>query len=117
MDGGVDDGRRLWRRHCCMSPFHIALAGQYDWASVALLAAVTVVLLAVGIEAFARRDLAVTAALPAPSLPRPLLGLTGPVVTSIAPHPVRIAAYGAWLISLAWLVWRTARPGLLGRSR
>lgn len=45
------------------------------------------------------------------------LGLTGPVVTSITLHPVRLAAYGAWLGSLGWLVWRTARPGLLHRSR
>jgi hypothetical protein len=44
------------------------------------------------------------------------IGLSGPDVASISPHPVRIAAYGAWLASLAWLVWRTARPGLL-RSR
>ncbi|HEU4463583.1 MAG TPA: Nramp family divalent metal transporter [Gemmatimonadota bacterium] len=44
------------------------------------------------------------------------LGLSGPGVTSIFAHPVRIAAYGAWLASLAWLVMRTARPGLL-RSR
>jgi hypothetical protein len=45
------------------------------------------------------------------------LGLSGPVVTSIAPHPVRLVAYGAWLVSLAWLVWRTARPGLVERAR
>ncbi|HEY7472149.1 MAG TPA: Nramp family divalent metal transporter [Gemmatimonadota bacterium] len=45
------------------------------------------------------------------------LGLSGPVVVSIAPHPVRLVAYGAWLVSLAWLVWRTARPGLLERAR
>lgn len=45
------------------------------------------------------------------------LGLSGVVVSSISLHPVRLAAYGAWLASLAWLVWRTARPGLLGRSR
>jgi ABC-2 type transport system permease protein len=73
---------------------HIALAGQYDWASVALLAAVTVVLLAVGIEAFARRDLAVTAALPAPSLPRPLLGLTGPVGRAISFNLGSAVAWG-----------------------
>jgi hypothetical protein len=45
------------------------------------------------------------------------LGLSGPVVTSIALHPVRLAAYGAWLGSLGWLVWRTAGPGILRRSR
>ena len=44
------------------------------------------------------------------------LGLSGSPVTSISAHPVRIAAYAAWLASLVWLVWRTARPGLL-RSR
>lgn len=41
------------------------------------------------------------------------LGLSGPVVTSITLHPVRLAVYGAWLGSLGWLVWRTVRPGLL----
>jgi hypothetical protein len=45
------------------------------------------------------------------------LGLSGPVVTSIALHPVRLAAYGAWLGSLGWLVWRTAGPGILRRPR
>ena len=32
---------------------HVALAGQYDWPSVALVAVVAVVLLAIGVEAFA----------------------------------------------------------------
>ncbi len=44
------------------------------------------------------------------------LGRSGPDVTSISAHPVRVAAYGAWLASLLWLVWRTWRPGML-RSR
>ena len=43
------------------------------------------------------------------------LGLAGPAVTSISAHPVRIAAYAAWLASLAWLVWRTFRPGIRRR--
>jgi ABC-2 type transport system permease protein len=46
---------------------------------VALVAVVTAALLAIGIEAFARRDIGVTTALPTPSLPHPLLGLGGPV--------------------------------------
>ncbi len=41
-----------------------------------------------------------------------LLGLSGPAVTTIAWHPVRIAIYLAWLASLVWVVARTARPGL-----
>ena len=45
------------------------------------------------------------------------LGLSGSVVTSIEPHPVRIVSYAAWLASLAWLVWRTAGPGLFRRAR
>jgi ABC-2 type transport system permease protein len=58
---------------------HVALAGQYDWSSVALVALVTAALLAIGVEAFVRRDIGVTTALPTPSLPRPLLGLGGPL--------------------------------------
>ena len=40
------------------------------------------------------------------------LGLSGAVVDTIAPHPVRIGVYAGWLASLAWLVARTAGPGL-----
>jgi polyether ionophore transport system permease protein len=58
---------------------HVALAGEYDWPAVGLVAVVAAALLAVGIEAFARRDIGVTTALPTPSLPRPLLGLGGPL--------------------------------------
>ncbi|HEX7068638.1 MAG TPA: ABC transporter permease subunit [Candidatus Limnocylindria bacterium] len=57
---------------------HVALAGMYDWPSVALVGLVCVGLLLVGIEAFTRRDIGVTSAVPMPSLPRPLLGLRGP---------------------------------------
>jgi ABC-2 type transport system permease protein len=63
---------------------HVALAGQYDWPAVALVAIVTVVLLAVGIEAFVRRDIGVTTALPTPSMPRALLGLGGPIGRAIS---------------------------------
>ncbi len=39
---------------------HLPLAGAYDWASLLLVAVVTVVLLAIGIEAFVRRDIGQT---------------------------------------------------------
>ncbi len=58
---------------------HIPLAGSYDWTSLAIVALVTLALLAVGIEAFVRRDLGATTAIPGPRLPRALLGLGGPV--------------------------------------
>jgi ABC-2 type transport system permease protein len=57
---------------------HIPLAGRFNWPALGLVALVSVALLAVGVEAFARRDLGATSAIPAPSLPRPLLGLGGP---------------------------------------
>ena len=78
---------------------HIALAGQYDWVSVALVAVVVVVLLVVGIEAFARRDIGVTTALPTPSLPRPLLGLGGPIGRAIS---VNLGATLAWGVGVGF---------------
>ena len=57
---------------------HIPLAGLYDWPSMLLVAVVAVILLAVGVEAFVRRDLGATSAIPTPSLPRALVGLDGP---------------------------------------
>lgn len=61
---------------------HLPLAGLYDWGSLVPVAVVAVALLAVGVEAFARRDLGATTALRAPTLPGALLGLRGPVARS-----------------------------------
>jgi ABC-2 type transport system permease protein len=58
---------------------HVPLAGQYEWASLGLVALVTIALFAVGVELFARRDLGVMTAIPVPGLPRATLGLRGPV--------------------------------------
>jgi ABC-2 type transport system permease protein len=58
---------------------HVPLAAQYDWASLGLVALVTVVLFAAGVELFGRRDLGVMTGLPVPGLPRVSLGLRGPV--------------------------------------
>jgi ABC-2 type transport system permease protein len=54
---------------------HLPLAGQWDWAGVGLTVIVSVALLAVGVEAFARRDVGVTVAVPLPGMPRALLGV------------------------------------------
>ena len=43
---------------------HIPLAGQFDWAPLGLVAVLVVVVFAIGVEAFARRDLGATSADP-----------------------------------------------------
>jgi ABC-2 type transport system permease protein len=58
---------------------HLPLAGQFDWPSVLLVAGAVVGLIAIGVESFARRDLGGTSVALAPSMPRPLLGLSGPL--------------------------------------
>jgi ABC-2 type transport system permease protein len=57
---------------------HVPLGGQYDWGSLVVTAIVAIVLLAVGLEAFVRRDLGSSSALPSPNAPRALRGLGGP---------------------------------------
>jgi ABC-2 type transport system permease protein len=85
-----------------LSPFrwtanHIALVGQYDWAGVALVAVAAVLLLAIGIEAFARRDLGVTAGLRLPTLPGAVLGVRGPVSRAFGEQLPRALAWGLGL--------------------
>jgi ABC-2 type transport system permease protein len=63
---------------------HTPLAGVSDWPAVALVAGVVVVLLIVGVEAFARRDIGITSTVPTPSMPRALLGLRGPISRATA---------------------------------
>ena len=58
---------------------HVPLAGHYDWASMGLVAVVAVALLAAGVWAFERRDVGITVRVPAPHLPRFLVGLRDPL--------------------------------------
>ncbi len=57
---------------------HVPLAGSDDWPSLALVVLVTIILFAVGIEVFARRDIGVTVGVRTPRMPRLLLGVRGP---------------------------------------
>jgi ABC-2 type transport system permease protein len=57
---------------------HVPLAGEFDWVAVAIIAIVAFALLVIGVEAFVRRDIGQTTAIPTPSLPRWLVGLRGP---------------------------------------
>ena len=71
---------------------HQPLAGSPDPASLIPVALVAIVLLTVGVEAFARRDLGATTRIPWPSFPEALLGLGGPAGRSFGERlPVGLA--------------------------
>ena len=57
---------------------HLPLAGSFDWMSLLPVAVTAIALFAIGIEAFVRRDIGATTAIPSPRLPRALVGLHGP---------------------------------------
>jgi ABC-2 type transport system permease protein len=78
---------------------HIPLAGQYDWASLLGVAALAVALFAVGVEAFARRDLGASGSLPLPRLPNLLMGVRGPLGRSASE---RLSASLAWGIGIGF---------------
>ena len=78
---------------------HLPLAGLYDWGSLVPVAAVTVALLAVGVEAFARRDLGATSSIRTPDLPGAVLGLRGPVGRSLGD---RLPSGLAWGLGLGF---------------
>ena len=85
-----------------ISPFHwltnhIALVGMYDWPAVAFTAAMSVVLLAIGVEAFTRRDLGVTAGLSMPGLPTIVLGVRGSTSRAFGEQLPRALSWGIGL--------------------
>jgi ABC-2 type transport system permease protein len=73
---------------------HIPLAGLYDWPSLVLVAVVAIVLFAIGVEAFVRRDLGATSAVPTPSLPQSLVGIQGPLGRSVGEMLPSALAWG-----------------------
>jgi ABC-2 type transport system permease protein len=76
---------------------HLPLAGQDDWGSLVPVAVLAAVLLPLGIEAFARRDLGATSAVPVPALPPVALGLGGPVGRSLGERLPLALAWGLGL--------------------
>jgi ABC-2 type transport system permease protein len=73
---------------------HAPLSGQYDWLSLVPVALVAIVLFAVGVELFARRDLGVMTPIRVPGLPRATLGLHGPVGRAFGDQLPRAIAWG-----------------------
>jgi ABC-2 type transport system permease protein len=82
-----------------LSPFrwtadHIALVGEYDWPGLALVGIVGVIFLVIGVEAFTRRDLGVTAGLSLPRLPADVLGVRGPISRAFGDQLPRALSWG-----------------------
>jgi ABC-2 type transport system permease protein len=89
---------------------HIPLAGLYDWPAVGLVAIVCGALLAVGVEAFARRDVGVTIHVPMPRLPGALLGTHGPFGRSLGDLLPSALAWGIGLGVYGLVMAASARP-------
>lgn len=97
-----------------LSPFewtinNIPLVGIYDWGGVALVGAVGAVLVVVGVELFARRDLGATAGLSMPSLPAAVLGVRGPVSRAFGDQLPRAVSWGVGLA-----IWGALLASLVG---
>jgi ABC-2 type transport system permease protein len=73
---------------------HQPLGGTFDWVSLVLVAGVAIVLFAVGVELFARRDLGDTSTIPWPGLPSATLGLSGPASRSFGERLPLALAWG-----------------------
>jgi polyether ionophore transport system permease protein len=76
---------------------HIPLAGETDWAAVAAMGAASAGLLALGVEAFVRRDVGATVSVPTPRLPAWLVGVRGPVSRSFGDQLPAALAWGIGL--------------------
>jgi ABC-2 type transport system permease protein len=76
---------------------HLPLAGQYNWPSLIPTAIAAAALLAVAVEAFARRDIGAQQTVPTLRLPSPLRGLHGPIGRSFGE---RLSLTLAWSMGL-----------------
>jgi ABC-2 type transport system permease protein len=88
---------------------HLPLAGAYDWPSQLALAVAIVVLLAIGVEAFVRRDVVVAGGLPVPGLPGALLGLQGALGRSFAEQFPTSLAWGFGMGAFGFVVAAASR--------
>jgi polyether ionophore transport system permease protein len=83
--------------------FH-PLTGGGEWVGLIPAALVAIVLFVVGVEAFARRDLGVTARIPWPSMPVSLLGLRGPASRSFGERLPMAIAWGVGIGLFAFVL-------------
>jgi ABC-2 type transport system permease protein len=87
----------------------LPLAGQSDLLSLVPVAIIAIVLFAVGIVAFDRRDLGSTSAVPMPSMPKALLGVRGPVSRAFGERLPLALAWGIGLAIYAALIAASSR--------
>jgi len=88
---------------------HQPLTGNPDWLSLVPVAVVAVVLFVIGIEAFARRDLGSTGRIPWPSIPRGLLGLSGPASRSLGERLPLAVGWGIGIGLFAFVLGAAAK--------
>ncbi|HEX7474298.1 MAG TPA: hypothetical protein VF323_14530 [Candidatus Limnocylindrales bacterium] len=98
-----------------LSPFrwtadHIALVGRYDWLPLGLVGIGAVILLAIGVELFVRRDLGVTAGLSLPHLPAAVLGVHGPISRAFGEQLPRALSWGIGLGLMGALIASLVGP-------
>jgi ABC-2 type transport system permease protein len=98
-----------------LSPFHwtanhVALVGEYDWPGLALVGVVAAAFLAIGVEAFTRRDLGVTAGLGLPQLPAAVLGVRGPISRAFGDQLPRALSWGFGLFLMGALLASLVGP-------
>jgi ABC-2 type transport system permease protein len=88
---------------------HQPLAGQFDWISLVPVAVLATVLLAVGVEAFSRRDLGATSRIPWPGFPAATLGLGGPGSRSFGERLPMSVAWGIGIGMYGLVIGAAAR--------
>jgi ABC-2 type transport system permease protein len=88
---------------------NLPLAGQLDWPSLVPVAVAVLILLAIGVEGFARRDLGVTSAIPWPGLPAATLGVGGPARRSLGERLPGALGWGIGIGFLGFIMGAAAR--------
>ena len=92
---------------------HQPLAGQFDWPSLIPGAVLAGVLIVVGVELFARRDIGATNRIPTPSVPEVVLGLGGPTSRSFGDRLPLALSWGIG-IGLMGFIFGAASKSLTG---
>jgi ABC-2 type transport system permease protein len=92
-----------------LTPFYwtyneVPLAGQSDWPTLIPVTVLAVILFVVGVEAFQRRDLGVSSAIPTPAMPGLLLGTAGPIRRAFGERLPLAIAWGIGLAIFAALI-------------